>query len=379
MRLLQVGTSLDVASGGTASTCAHLSNHLARRGVETAVLTDRQPATEHEWRLDDAVLRRQCGPVWPKALGYAPDCGRVLAAMPPPDVVHVHGLWRLHFQQAAWYARRVGAPVVITLHGMLHAQHLRQRQNAKRAARWIYQDRMVRGAACLHATAEHEVDDVRREGFDRPVAVIPWGVDWPTDAPARSARPRTIVYLGRLHPSKRLDTLLCAWARIRPHAPGWSVVLIGPGEPHDQAELARIATDLGIAASVRFAGPQHGEPLERLLAGAAVLVQPSPAENFSLVVAEALARGVPVIATHGAPWGAIAAERCGWWVPAGVDGLASALCDACAAGDATLQAMGERGRRFARERFDWPTVTASMIELYTWLLGRGPEPPFVRH
>jgi glycosyltransferase involved in cell wall biosynthesis len=108
-------------------------------------------------------------------------------------------------------------------------------------------------------------------------------------------------------------------------------------------------------------------------------VLPSPSENFGLVVPEALARGVPVIATQGAPWSTLAAEDCGWWIPVGDGPLAATLTDALSRPSGVLRAMGARGRELARARFAWQTVTASMFELYAWARGAAPQPAFVRH
>lgn len=385
VRVWQVCNTRAVTFGGISAACAQLTNHLARAGAGVVGISlddDQGP----RWPLDADVVEVRCASSWPHRLGYSPALAAQLAALPPPDLAHVHGLWRLHFAQAARLARRAGVPVIVTVHGMLHPPALRQRGVFKRAARWMFQDDVLRQARCLHATATEEADEIRSLGFDRPIAVIPWGVDLPDDeqtgrpSPPRSTGDRhVLLFLGRLHPTKGLETLLRAWARVFRRVPSWQLVLAGYDEGHYRARLAALAGELGLGDSLSFTGPVDGDDRERLLTGAQLLVLPSPSENFGFVVPEALARGVPVIATEGAPWSSLNTEGCGWWIPVGDEPLAAALADALGRPPDALRAMGERGRRFARAHFTWQRVTASMLELYAWARGVGPEPGFVQH
>jgi glycosyltransferase involved in cell wall biosynthesis len=295
--------------------------------------------------------------------------------------VHIHGLWRLHYWQAARYARELRIPSVVSVHGMLYRQALAEHGGFKRLARWLYQDGVLQTAACLHATAADEIVEIRRLGFSKPIAMIPWGVDIPDHAEVSridqqlTSPRRTVLYFGRLHPRKGLDRLLHAWSRLA--RDGCRLVLAGGDADGYQSTLTSLASELGISDSVEWAGIRSGADRERLFANATVLVLPSAYENFGLVIPEALARGVPVIATHGAPWASLVEERCGWWIEPGVDALAAALSDALGRSGDELRAMGERGRRFAGSRFRWPCVSNAMCELYEWVLGAGPRPAFV--
>jgi glycosyltransferase involved in cell wall biosynthesis len=382
MRVLQIGESLTRAFGGTAAACAHLANHLTEAGVDVSVMTlgeGREP--DREWPLDPRVVAKVGHRSGPSRLGYAADAGVVLDSLTPQDLMHLHGLWRLHYVQAARFAERRDIPLVVSVHGMLHAAALRQRGSFKRAARWIFQDALLHRARCLHATATQEADEIRRAGFDGPIAVVPWGVDVP-DRPAHSVDPaatarRTALYLGRLHPSKGLEPLLRAWARVQRRFPAWHLLLAGYDEGGYRATLETRAAELGLADAVTFTGPSENGDRDRLFAHADLVVLPSPAENFGLVVPEALACGVPVIATKGSPWPGLAAEDCGWWIPVGDEPLKAALDDALGRTPENLRAMGDRGRRLAREQFAWDRVTGAMMHLYGWVLGRGPQPDFV--
>jgi len=381
MRVLQVTNSLAAEFGGTAAACAQLANHLIRAGVDVSSLElGNDNGVGPRWPLDRAVSAAACRPAWPARFGFCRDLGALVASLPPPDLVHLHGLWRLHFAQAARYAARANLPLVVSTHGMLHPPALEQRAALKRLARRIFQDAVLRQARCLHTTAADEADAIRRLGFDRPIAVVGWGVDMPPEdvPPARAPDRRVLLYLGRLHPSKGLDTLLRSWAAVRGRFCGWELVVAGYDEGGYRATLTTLASTLGVEASVRFADPVAGEARERLFASSSLVVLPSPAENFGFVVPEALARGVPVIATEGAPWASLVAEQCGWWIPFGDDPLAAALVDALSRTDVDLHAMGERGRLFARAHFGWNAAAAAMKRLYAWVLGQEDVPEFVR-
>jgi glycosyltransferase involved in cell wall biosynthesis len=96
-----------------------------------------------------------------------------------------------------------------------------------------------------------------------------------------------------------------------------------------------------------------------------------------VVIAEALASGVPVITTRETPWREIAERRCGWWIEVGDEPLAAALREAMALSDEARGQMGTRGRRLVEERYSSAGVAERMMRLYAWLLHQGPLPDFV--
>ena len=386
MRVLQVGESLAVEYGGTAAACAELTNQLAHCGVDVSLITlGGSNGSGPTWPLDPAVAANICTPTGPRRLGYCRGLPEILESLAPQNVVHVHGLWRLHYLQSARFAFAHGIPLIVSVHGMLLGGALRQRAALKRVERWLFQDALLRRTHCLHATAAAEAEAIRRLGFLGPIAVVPWGVRAPAGGPSPSrssasqTQPRRVVlYLGRLHPTKGLEPLLRAWAHVRERFAAWHLVVAGYDEGAYRSTLVALARELGIAEAVTFAGPAQGSAREQLFADASLVVLPSPAENFGFVVPEALVRGIPVIATQGAPWSNLVAEACGWWIRPGESSLAAALAEALGQSPEALREMGERGRRLVRDRYTWDRVATSMVELYEWTLGRGVEPAFVQ-
>jgi glycosyltransferase involved in cell wall biosynthesis len=169
-----------------------------------------------------------------------------------------------------------------------------------------------------------------------------------------------------------------AWAGVANQRSHWRLTLAGYDDAHYRATLETLAQELNVRDRVIFSDPVEDAQREAFFAGVDVIVLPSTAENFGFVVPEALVRGVPVIATHGTPWSALAAERCGWWVPATDEALEAALIEAGDCTPETLDAMGKRGLHVARARFDWDRVTERMMTVYAWMQGTADRPADVQ-
>lgn len=173
-----------------------------------------------------------------------------------------------------------------------------------------------------------------------------------------------LLEVGRLCEVKGQRELIEALSRLTRN----DVTLLLAGEDVESAgayrhALERRARDLGVADRVRFLGRRDDVP--GLLAAADVLVLPSWIEGLPLVVLEAMAAGVPVVATSvgGTPEAVVDGET-GLLVPSrDVDALAGAI-DALLSDPERAQRLGAAGRRRARERFDADAAAQRVVGLY---------------
>lgn len=298
-----------------------------------------------------------------------------------PNLLHCNGIWHPLNHWCARTAHQKCIPLVLQPRGMLEPRALGHRALKKRLALALYQRTDLECAALVVATAEQEAEHLRQFGLRQPIAVIPNGVDLHAARTSGEASTRQndglrrALFLGRVHPVKGLLHFLEAWAAL--DAQGWLLQIAGPDEGGHLAEVLAKARQLGIAEGVQYLGALDDEAKWSAYQDADLFVLPSFTENFGVVVAEALAAGLPVITTTGTPWRDLQIHDCGWWVSPTVAGLQEALTDALTSPLQRLREMGERGRAYV-QRYDWSHIAGDMLAAYRWVLGRGPQPDCVR-
>lgn len=325
-------------------------------------------------------------------------CGHVVSVVTREDrfdpkgveLVHIHGLWDMFLHRSAEQARQMGIPVVWSPHGMLQKWALKNKWWKKLAGLLLYQWRDLHSAAILHATAQSEVDDIRRLGLKNKVVVAPLGVRIPDGDEGLCRRStadgKTLLFVSRVQRKKGLPNLIEAWSRLPDElCKGWQVRIVGPDQDNHTAELKSQCDRLGLTYKDEtihctttppdydfiFTGPKYDSDLVAEYSNADLFVLPTHSENFGSVVIEALAHGVPVITTKEAPWSELEEFKCGWWIDDTVDALVKALkealslyCTTTTSDSDWLAQMGERGRALVKERYSWQAVGAAMMKGY---------------
>jgi poly(glycerol-phosphate) alpha-glucosyltransferase len=326
----------------------------------------------------------------PGGFGYSPELRRLMAQLPAAGgVVHSHGLWMYPGVLARKMSEKAGCPLVISPHGMLEPWALNRSQWKKRVAHYFFEKRNFLAADCLHALCVPEARNFRRYGLQKPIAIIPNGINLEDVHPLPDREElaqrvpelrgkRRIVFLSRLHPKKGLPNLLRAWQRLAPDFKDWRLLIAGPDEAGHEQELKSLTGELGIGNSVMFLGPAYGDEKRQLLAAADLFVLPSFSEGFSMAILEAAAAGLPVLLTHECNFPELAAAGGGVEVSPDESGVEAGLGQLLGLSAEQRAAMGRRGSELVKKSHAWPAIARQMLDVYAWLLGKGPVPGVVK-
>lgn len=288
------------------------------------------------------------------------------------DIVHLSAVYSTPTIPTLLMCRLLGKPLVWSPHGALQRWKRSSRSSAK--ALW---ERMCTLAApprlVLHTTSEAEAHASRHRFPRFGAAVIPHGIEIPPE-PSRVNGNGTIrlLYLGRLHPIKGIDNLLAACALLDDQAIDWSLTIAGSGDAAYTTRLRAYMSELGlrlgdqgVSRHVVMRGEVSPSAKTALFESADIVVVPSHTENFGMVVAEALAHGVPVIASTGTPWRSLEEKGCGLCVSNDPDTLAAAIERM---NRMPLREMGHKGRDWMQRECSWPDRARDMLELYRTLV-----------
>jgi teichuronic acid biosynthesis glycosyltransferase TuaC len=209
-----------------------------------------------------------------------------------PDLVHGHaGLWGGY--AASQVAGELGVPYVVTEHAsrVLVGEHAPKRRQLL-AETYQGAAAVIAVSRALKRAVDHVMSDYR-------AIVVPNTVDVDYFTIPREPRPNapfrflTVCDLVR---SKRVDLAIRGLATLRRRGIAASLTCVGTGK--EAAHLAQLAAQLGVADDVTFTGALTREGVRREMQRSGALILPSTFETFGVVLIEALATGLPVIATR---------------------------------------------------------------------------------
>lgn len=364
MRIAMVAESFLPHMNGVTHSLLRVMEHLTERGDEMIVIAARSgrltPAEHAGVRVDQVPSFTL--PRYPSVRVAPGGSRRLMNTLERfrPDVVHLASPFVLGWR-GLLASQALGLPTVAVYQTEIPAYAARYGIPYAEELLWQHVDRIHSGSTLTLAPSSSAIRQLEERSIDR-VRLWVRGVDSERFDPSKRSEEwrrtiapngeRLIGYVGRLAAEKQLEDL-AALASV----PGTRLVIVGDG-PLGPA-LKRQLPD------AHFAGFLGGEDLAMAMASLDVFVHPGESETFCQTIQEAMASGVPVVATgRGGPLDLVDSSRTGWlYTPGDLDEMASAVRD-LAGDDGKRAAFGRAAREAVRTR-TWKSVTGALVGHYS--------------
>ncbi len=292
-----------------------------------------------------------------------------------PDLVHI--FFGIPDGPIGWLFKRVyGLPYLISLRGAdvpsdevkRFAKHYKL---LRPFIRWLWRD-----ADALVAVSNGLRSYARETAPDLPIEVIPNAIELSVFIPPRQRNhegPVRLLFVGRFNAFKNVETLLEAADCLKQQGvDNFELQLVGEGER--RANLERLAVDKGLTRHVRFLGWVDREAIVERYRQADLFVTATTWEGMPNTVLEAMACGLPIVATRASGLDQLVRERVnGYLVDINDPG---ALADRLASlidNPYERRRMGKESRKIAEQEFDWEYITAQYVEIYERIMGERVE------
>ena len=380
LHIQHVGCGLIPHSGGIYTSVNNFMQALRASGHAPRCLsfTDRGsiPASSNQsWEhvpIPDSIIGRAYGHVSRSELrGFEQTIRNA-------DIVFIHVLYREHSVWAARIAQKCGIPVVVVPHGCLDPWVFSYRGLRKRI--WLRMHREVlfgANSTSLFAT-DAEAEKARKAISSSSERIISWPAVRLTLTSDGSMRrkgvvaPRKLLFVGRIHPAKRVVETIRALARL--NRTDWQLTLAGAATSEIPVETLRREAGSLWGGQIQYVGEMNREQLGALYAESDALLLFSHRENFGYVVAEAMCEGLPVVISDDVDLASLV-TRSGSGIVKAIrteNDIAGALTDLLALSSEELTAMGISGARTGGEEFKFEKFAASLNALVMDITSKGP-------
>jgi len=391
MKILHIIRNVNPEAGGALENVLQQSKAFEVLGWQGEILSLDSP--DEPWVIANPVKTHAVGirsPLYKRLInvvpwlryGYTPHLVPWLRAhVCEYDLVIVNGLWNYCAFGALRGLRKETTPYVVYTHGMLDPWFRKTypvKYFIKQIFWWLSEGRLMSGASAAIFTTEEERLLARNEFWPwrvRDERVVPYGIaDVGGDRQAHVAAFRTafpdlekrrfLLFLSRIHPKKGVDILIQAFGSLARAYPDVDIVIGGPDEIGLRKNLEELAESQGVARRVHWLGMLRGGVKWGAYLAADAFVLPSHSENYGIVVAEALACGMPVLITDKVNiWREIEASGAGL---VSLDELAEftrILRKFLEMSDREREQMGLHARAAFLRYFDIKVVSEKLVEL----------------
>ena len=352
-KVLHVVRSLAPAAGSIAISLPSLFRRLGEAGRESVVLT----SDTHPTSCDHATVI------------CSSDAHERAILVADADVIHLHEVGEVQ-KAIAGMVDGTSTPVILSPLGALEPDQFDRmgwwkRRRARHSVRG-----MIDAVDCLAALNDRELRHLQEWSRQTPSDVLEYGLDFDDyeDLPAdrigldKAIDQKVMLVLGPIHPVEGLVPLLYAFGSLIHELEGWHLVLAGPETGDWRMQLESTVRRKGGADRVTFVSDPNLDDQRSLLARASLVVVPALQVRPPTAVLQALAAGVPVIASDRVVPNGLC--NCVATCRPTRDHLAAALQSFVQQTDEQRQAAAQLGREIGRRDYDWSALAPKYVEKY---------------
>jgi glycosyltransferase involved in cell wall biosynthesis len=386
MKILNLSNIAGITSGGIGSVVQEMIKYHHRIGVKSHLWFPGDNNKLHEvQKLTNSPVAniKAIKTIGPPHLGLVPSLiNKRKSVIENFNIVHQHGI----FLPISIFTKSISnkVKVIISPHGLLEPQALLAQSWKKSIVRFLYENSNLKKSSCLVACSEKEASNLSSLNFDVPIAILPNGIDENFIKEKTTFQERILfrktkkipqekkilLFISRIHPIKGLPFLLRLILKMKTEIKDadWILVIAGINEKNHEQSLKNFVEKYFLGDIVKFVGPVYGRDKILLYDNASAFVLPSKSENFGIVVIEALARGIPVIASTNTPWSDLTEFKCGWWVKRNEQDFLITLKNLLKLNSSELTKMGESGKKLVKKKYLWESIAEQSVNLYRWIL-----------
>lgn len=286
---------------------------------------------------------------------------------------HSHGLHT--FLQFYFSSSYIGpsAKLIIHPHGFFEPYIKNRSKFIKSIVGKLFEDKNFRECSLWRALTVTEANQILDIVPNANIEVIPNGVEKSHKINKQKARSlvassykidlsekKVILYLGRLHPKKGLDLLVCSLNRLLLEKNDWHCIVAGSGDENYKKNLSDLVRSLGLSHHITFVGTVTGSQKQILFSASSLFILTSFSEGLPMSLLEASSYGLPFLYTPQCNLHGFSGLAGAFLVETQIDSIVRGLRDALSYKINDLEELGDDLRTFVGSEFEWGAISRKL-------------------
>ena len=299
------------------------------------------------------------------------------------EILHIHGLWSSPSRFSYLYKYKLNN-YVVSPHGMLSPFSLKVSSFKKQIIWKLWEKEFIKSSSIIHALSFKEAKDIKKQFPEKSIAVIPNGVSLPTNTTCKDPLPwekdipsdaKILLYFGRFHQIKGLDSLIKAWEIIsqKNKFQNWWLVLIGYG---DNNYLNSLLSNRNLK-NIKNYGPAFNELKHNIFCKSDAFILTSYSEALPIAALEAMSYGLPCLLTKECGLEDFFLDNSAFRINHDHQKLSNDIERFFVLSDEKQENIGKSGKNNVLKNYSWPDIALKTYKLYGWILKEMDKPNFI--